>query len=77
MRRPHSQHRVASIQQEARRNMDANSEFRVTLSEELLRHLRLEAEARHVPLRWLVAGLICDTLEAGEQVVGSGQSRCA
>jgi hypothetical protein len=57
--------------------MDANAEFRVTLSEELLRHLRLESEARHVPLRWLVAGLICDTLEAGEQAVGTERSRCA
>lgn len=43
--------------------MDANSEIRVTLSDELLKQLRKEAESRHVPLRWLVAGLVCDTFE--------------
>lgn len=43
--------------------MSAKNEIRVTLSEDLLRHLRKEAEARHVPLRWLVAGLVCDTVE--------------
>jgi hypothetical protein len=42
--------------------MDASPQIRVTLSEELLEHLRREAETRHVPLRWLVAGLVCDTL---------------
>jgi hypothetical protein len=57
--------------------MDANPEFRVTLSDELLERLRLEAVTRHVPLRWLIAGIICDTLEAGEQSVGIDRSRCA
>ena len=46
--------------------MDATPQFRVTLSEELLEHLRWEAQARLVPLRWLVAGLVCDTLEPGQ-----------
>jgi hypothetical protein len=43
--------------------MDSSSEIRVTLSDALLKHLRKEAEARHVPLQWLVAGLVCDTVE--------------
>jgi hypothetical protein len=43
--------------------MDATAHIRVTLSDDLLDHLRREAEARHVPLRWLVAGLVCDTLD--------------
>ena len=43
--------------------MDASPQIQVTLSGELLNHLRREAETRHVPLRWLVAGLVCDTLE--------------
>lgn len=46
--------------------MDASPQIRVTLSEELLEHLRHEAETRHVPLRWLVAGLVCDTLDREE-----------
>ena len=43
--------------------MDATPHVRVTLSDDLLDHLRREAESRHVPLRWLVAGLICDTVD--------------
>ena len=43
--------------------MDARPEIRVTLSDELMKHLRKEAEKQHVPLRWLVAGLVCDTVE--------------
>jgi hypothetical protein len=35
----------------------------VTLSDDLLNHLRKTAQEQHVPLRWLVAGLVCDTLE--------------
>jgi hypothetical protein len=44
--------------------MDASPEIRVTLSDELMKHLRLESQVRQVPLQWLVAGLVCDTLEA-------------
>jgi hypothetical protein len=43
--------------------MDAKGEIRVTLSDALLKQLRKESELRHVPLRWLVAGLVCDTVE--------------
>ena len=45
--------------------MDASPSIRVVLSDDLLSHLRKVAQEKHVPLRWLVAGLICDTLEPG------------
>jgi hypothetical protein len=43
--------------------MRNHSEIAVTLSDELISHLRQQAQRLHVPLRWLVASLICDTLE--------------
>ena len=45
--------------------MDASREVFVTLSDELLVHLKKLAREMHVPLRWLVAGLVCDTFESG------------
>ena len=36
----------------------------VTLSATLLRHLRGLAADLEVPIEWLVAGLVCDTLES-------------
>ena len=49
----------------------AGPQVRVTLSDDLLNHLRQTAQAKHVPLRWLVAGLVCDTMksESGEHQV--------
>ena len=44
--------------------MKRSPQVRVTLSDDLLIHLRKTAQEQHVPLRWLVAGLVCDTLEA-------------
>jgi hypothetical protein len=44
--------------------MDANAEVFVTLSADLLDRLRKVAQKEHIPLRWLVAGLICDTVDA-------------
>lgn len=44
--------------------MKRSPQVRVTLSDDLLNHLRKTAQEQHVPLRWLVAGLVCDTLEA-------------
>jgi hypothetical protein len=46
--------------------MQTKRAIRVTLSDELLDHLRAEARRRKVPLKWLVAGLICDTIEPAE-----------
>ncbi len=39
-------------------------EVTVTLSATLLRHLRGLAADLEVPIEWLVAGLVCDTLES-------------
>jgi hypothetical protein len=52
-------------------NMDANAEVFVTLSADLLDRLRKAAEKEHIPLRWLVAGLVCDTVEADQQRTGT------
>ena len=41
----------------------ADPQVRVTQSDDLLNHLRRVAQQEHVPLRWLVAGLVYDTLE--------------
>lgn len=44
--------------------MERSPQVRVTLSDDLLSHFRKTAQEQHVSIRWLVAGLICDTLEA-------------
>jgi len=44
--------------------MKRSPQIQVTLSDDLLTHLQKTAQAQHVPIRWLVAGLVCDTLEA-------------
>lgn len=48
--------------------MNATSQVMVTLSADLLKQLRNEAREQHVPLRWLVAGLVCDTMESGKRL---------
>jgi hypothetical protein len=53
--------------------MDADPEILVVLSDDLLSHLRRVAQEQHVPLRWLVAGLVCDTLETGLERSGDCQ----
>jgi hypothetical protein len=53
--------------------MNATSQVMVTLSADLLKQLRKEAREQHVPLRWLVAGLVCDTLETGRRLQDAGQ----
>ena len=50
--------------------MDASPQVRVTLSDDLLNHFRKMAQSKHVPIRWLVAGLVCDTFES--ELVRSG-----
>jgi hypothetical protein len=59
---PDRLHPVGSPRQGSR---GADPQVRVTLSEDLLDHLRRVAQEKHVPLRWLVAGLVYDTFEAG------------
>ena len=44
--------------------MPTNSEIRVTLSDELLDVLQAQARLLRVPLRWMIASLVCDTIES-------------
>ena len=41
-------------------------EVDVTLSIDLIRHLRSESRRLSVPLEWLVAGMVADTIDRGE-----------
>jgi hypothetical protein len=50
--------------------MQRNSEIRVTLSDELLDVLQAQARVLRVPLRWVIASLVCDTLETSAVVPG-------
>ena len=43
--------------------MSTKSEIRVTLSDELLDVLQAQARILRVPLRWVIASLVCDTIE--------------
>ncbi|HZW33255.1 MAG TPA: hypothetical protein VFF52_21235 [Isosphaeraceae bacterium] len=43
--------------------MKTNREILVTLSDELFDRMRLQAQELHIPLKWLVAGLVCDTID--------------
>ncbi len=43
--------------------MKRSPQLLVTLSDDLLKHLQKTAHDQHVSLRWLVVGLVCDTLE--------------
>ena len=43
--------------------MRSKSEVEVTLSDDLLDHLYRLSHKADIPLRWLVAGLVCDTIE--------------
>ncbi len=46
--------------------MKTAGQILVTLSDELLENLRAQARELNVPLRWLVAGLVCDTFDPVE-----------
>ena len=46
--------------------MQRNSEIRVTLSDELLDVLQAQARVLRVPLRWVIASLVCDTIETAD-----------
>jgi hypothetical protein len=43
--------------------MNANPEVAVTVSAELWRHLRKESRRLNVPLEWLIAALVADTID--------------
>jgi hypothetical protein len=55
--------------------MKISREIAVTLSDGLLESLRAQAEELKVPLKWLVAGLVCDTLDPVEQPIDRGSLR--
>jgi hypothetical protein len=44
----------------------------VTLSDKLMQSLRAQSQALKVPLNWLVAGLVCDTIETAEWPIDRG-----
>ncbi len=69
MNRAHRRHSHAG--RIPRVGIGSEPQVRVTLSDDLLNHLRQTAQQKHVPLRWLVAGLVCDTMksESGERQV--------
>jgi hypothetical protein len=47
--------------------MHAASEVFVTLSTDLLRHMCKLAQTLDVPIQWIVAGLVCDTIESNSE----------
>jgi hypothetical protein len=55
--------------------MKTSPEIAVTLSDELMEQLQARSRELRVPLRWLVAGLVCDTIETVDEPVDpdSGQ----
>jgi hypothetical protein len=70
------------VGQTPRLHADEAPQVRVTLSVDLLNHLRTESQSRHIPLRWLVAGLVCDTMNtdvkpSSEHEVRPGRSRAS
>jgi predicted urease superfamily metal-dependent hydrolase len=47
--------------------MRSTSQVFVTLSPDLLRHLCELARTQDVPIQWIVAGLVCDTIDTGAE----------
>jgi hypothetical protein len=47
--------------------MHSTSQVFVTLSPDLLRQLCELARTQDVPIQWIVAGLICDTIDTGPE----------
>jgi hypothetical protein len=56
--------------------MDANLDLAVTLSPELFEHLHDEAELLGVPLEWVVASLVVDTMDDGPDAVLESELVC-
>jgi hypothetical protein len=54
--------------------MKTSPEIVVTLSDELMQSLRAQSQELKIPLRWLVAGLVCDTMETAEQPIDRGSA---
>jgi hypothetical protein len=47
--------------------MVTQSELAVTLSAELYNHLRQEAAALDIPMEWLIASMVVDSMEQDEE----------
>jgi predicted urease superfamily metal-dependent hydrolase len=47
--------------------MHSTSQVFVTLSPDLLQHLCELARTQDVPIQWIVAGLVCDTIDTGPE----------
>jgi hypothetical protein len=47
--------------------MKTHREIVVTLSDELMASLRAQSQELKIPLKWLVAGLVCDTIETPDK----------
>jgi predicted urease superfamily metal-dependent hydrolase len=47
--------------------MRATSQVFVTLSTDLLRHMCELARTLDVPIQWIVAGLVCDTIDTSSE----------
>ena len=58
------------------RVLEAKPKITVVLSDDLLCHLRRVAQ-QQIPLRWLVAGLLCDTFETGIDQTMNRQAACS
>jgi hypothetical protein len=53
----------------------ANPKIHVVLSDDLFSRLSRVAQKTDIPLRWLVAGLICDTLETTSEMSSTDHTR--
>jgi len=58
--------RLLSLQR-GRAAMNAESELAVTLSDDLFDHLSDEASRLGIPLQWLVASIVVDTMDEDDE----------
>jgi hypothetical protein len=63
---------VAIASKREDQTMKTHSEIVVTLTADLLQSLRTQSQELKIPLKWLVAGLVCDTFEPAEQPIVQG-----
>ena len=57
--------------------MKAKSVFSVTLSDDHFNRLQSEARTLHVPVKWLVASLVCDTFDSSSMLKTSDDQSVA
>ena len=49
--------------------MKTSPKIVVTLSDELMASLKAQAAELKIPLKWLVASLVCDTIEPSAELI--------